>query len=195
MSNPYQSPSADFKYPPGGPGYAPPPDTGFGAVNQVRIFAVLNGVQGMLELPLGLMTASMGVILPAMMKFDQQNNQRPGQPPPEEFLWVMTGFYLAVGIPTILGGILRLFAAWSNFRFRRRTVGILSVCFGLVSVFSCYCAPTGIGILIYGLILLLNPAVKHAFELGDQGQPSDQILASFLPYRPPPQWPPPTGFG
>lgn len=194
MSNPYQSPQADFKLPPGQPGYAPP-DTGFGSVNQVRILAVLNGVQGVLELPMGLMTASMGVILPTLMKVEQQNNPRPGQAP-EEFLWMMTGIYLAIGIPTIIGGILRIVAAWSNFHFKRRTLGILSVCFGMVSVFSCYCAPTGIGLLIYGLILLLNPAVKHAFEMGDQGQTSDQILATFMPYRPAPHWPPPpSGFG
>jgi hypothetical protein len=69
---------------------------------------------------------------------------------------------------------------------------------GMGSVLSCYCAPTGIALLVYGLIVYLNPAVKLAFEMGAQGIPASQILATFVPFRggppmpPPGTWQPPT---
>ncbi|MEX2174061.1 MAG: hypothetical protein WD872_06845 [Pirellulaceae bacterium] len=202
MSNPYQSPTPDLKQFADQPGYVVP-DTGFGSVSQVRIVSVLNGVQGALEIPMGLLLCGMATLFPIMMRMEANNPDRQGgNPPPDEMLWVMTGVYLALGVPTLLAGILRIVAAVSNFRYRRRTLGVLSISLGMVSLLSCYCAPTSIGVLIYGLIVYLNPAVKAAFQMGDEGHPSDQILASFMPYRPvayPPQsWPPPPpggGFG
>lgn len=88
-------------------------------------------------------------------------------------------------------------AGIQNFRYRRRVLGIVSQVCGLASMFGCYCGPTSIMLLIYGLIVYLNPAVQAAFEMGDKGTPTDAILASFLPYPPrqygqPPFQPPPS---
>jgi hypothetical protein len=169
------------------------PDTGYGSVSQVRIVSVLNGVQGALEIPMGLMWVAGGVFLPMMMRMEKERN--PGNAPPDEFLWTISGVYLVMGTLTLAFGGLRIFAAVSNYRYKRRTLGIVSLILGLASMLSCYCAPTGIGVLVYGLIVLLNPAVKAAFAMGEQGLSSDQILQSFIPFRgppqPPPAWPPP----
>jgi hypothetical protein len=192
MSNPYQSPAAQAAA--GQPAYTGA-DTGYGSVSQVRTVAVLNGVQGALEIPMGLMWIAGGIFVPVMIQMEQQRNANRPPGPPEEFLWIMTGMYLAFGTLTLVFGGLRIFAAVSNFRYRRRSLGIVSLCCGLVSLLTCYCAPTGLGILIYGLIVLLHPAVKAAFAMGEKGLTSDQILTSFVPYRPPyppPPWPPPS---
>ena len=83
----------------------------------------------------------------------------------------------------MIAGLLRLYAGIQNFRFRGRTLGIISFSVGLFSMLGCYCAPTSIGVFVYGLIVYLNPAVKAAFEMGEQGMNGDQILASFAMQR------------
>jgi hypothetical protein len=52
---------------------------------------------------------------------------------------------------------------------------------------ACYCAPTSIGVLVYGLIVYFNPAVVAAFELGKRGLRGDAILASFAAPQQPQQ--------
>jgi hypothetical protein len=162
-------------------------------VHQVRIVAVLNAVQGGLELLMGMLTAGMGVFFQIMLQIEKSAN--PGQPraasdPPEAFYWLMAAMYGALGLAVLTGGILRLAACVQNFRFQGRTLGFVSIIGGMASVLSCYCAPTAIAILVYGLIVLLNPAVTMAFAMRKQGYSVDEILAAFMPY-PPVQYPPP----
>ena len=83
MSNPYASPAFDPKKfqdaPP--PMYAPPPGASYGMVSQVRTVAILNAVQGMLEIPMGLLTMSMSVLLPTMMRLDPNFKNQKDAPP------------------------------------------------------------------------------------------------------------------
>ncbi|HEX5104394.1 MAG TPA: hypothetical protein VFV87_11315 [Pirellulaceae bacterium] len=183
MTNPYQSPAFDPKQFQDSPFQAPVSANDYGWVSQVRIVAILNGVQGGLEIPMGLLYVGMAFFLPAMMQMGAANQPPGGSAPPKEFFWFMTGLYLVMGIPVLLAGILRILAAWNNFHFRGRTLGILSMVIGMASAFSCYCAPTGIALLVYGLVVYLNPAVRLAFDMGSQGLAASQILGSFVPYR------------
>jgi hypothetical protein len=197
MSNPYQSPNYQPQHFQD-PAFQPPAGANeYGWVSQTRIVAILNMVQGGLELPVGLMYVGLAFFFPAIVKLDQANNPNfRNEAPPEEMIWFLFAVYMTIGVCVILSGVLRLWAGFSNYRFRGRMLGIVSLVLGMVSVFSCYCAPTGLAILIYGLIVLLNTAVKMAFDMGDQGMSTDQILAAFMPYRPaagqPPAspWPP-----
>ena len=108
--------------------------------------------------------------------------------------WVLGVIYLGLGAPILLAGVLRIFAGVQNFRFRGRTLGIISMIAGMASMLTCYCAPTGIGVLIYGLIVYMNPAVAAAFAMGQQGASGSEILAAFMPYWPlPGQFPPQAG--
>jgi hypothetical protein len=61
-------------------------------------------------------------------------------------------------------------------------MGLVSIIVGLASMFTCYCAPTAIALLVYGLMIYLNNAVRTAFQMGQQGQSAEQILAAFNPY-------------
>lgn len=195
MSNPYQTPSFDSKHFQDA-AYQPPPNN-YGWVSQVRIVSVLNAVQGGLEIPVGLMYLAAAGFIPTVIRMEQANNPNQPNAPPEEMIWFLTGLYLFMGVPALLGGILRIVAGIRNFQFKSRTLGILSFVLGLGSLFSCYCTPTSIAIAVYGLIVMLNPAVKYAFDMGAQGMTSAQILNAFLPYPPqqgyapqPGQWPP-----
>jgi hypothetical protein len=56
---------------------------------------------------------------------------------------------------------------------------------GLLTLLTCYCFPTSLGLFIYGLIVLLNDSVKLGFELADRGYSSAEIKRAFaqLPIR------------
>jgi hypothetical protein len=187
MSNPYQAPSYDPK-----PFQDPVAPTGWGWVNQVRIVAVLNAVQGGLEVAVGLLLTAAGGIISALgASIGAGRGPFANRPEPEMPPWVVGVIYLAIGVPILLIGALRIFAGVQNFRYRGRTLGIISMIVGMASVFTCYCAPTGIGVLIYGMIVYLNPAVIAAFAMGQQGASGQEILAAFMPYRPMPNSPMP----
>lgn len=192
MTNPYQSPAFD---PQQFQDASQPPmvsASDYGWLNQVRIFAVLNAVQGAMEFALGGCLVGMACYLPIFMKeVNARAEHQPGGAPPEEFLWYMVAGYAGVGTFLALLGVVRIWAAIQNFRFRGQTLGIVSISLGMLSVFVCYCAPTAIGLLVYGLIVLLRQPVRAAFAMGKQGMPAAQILAAFIPYRPDPYAQPP----
>ena len=192
MSNPYQPPGFDPKYfqdsPYGQYPSRPMVDSGYGYVAQVRVVAILNCVQGALEIPLGLILTAVAVFVPYAIEMEEQAG-RGGGGPPEEMKWIIGGAYGTIGAALLLSGMLRIVAGIQNYRFRWRTLGMVSYFTGLASMIACYCAPTSIGIMVYGLIVYLNPAVKAAFEMGKQGMSGDQILASFAapgstPFKP-----------
>jgi len=188
MSNPYQPPGFDPQrfqdqpYPPHSVATA-----GLGMVSQIRVVAILNCVQGSLEVLMGLMLAAMAAVIPSMIAAQQA-----GKPagPPAGFEWIMIGTYGVMGGAMLIAGPLRLYAGIQNFRYRARTLGIVSFSVGLISMLGCYCAPTSIAVFIYGLIVYLNPAVKAAFDMGQQGMNADQILTSFVAQGTPPLKPP-----
>ena len=166
MSNPYQSPAFDPKQFQDQTVQMPAGAGDYGWVSQVRIFAILNAVQGGLEMPMGLMLIGAGAFFPAIMAAEKANN--PGANPSDGFLWVLVASYLTIGSLTLIGGLLRIVACFYNFSYRGRGIALASMIAGMASTLTCYCFPTSLAVLIYGLILHMNPAVKQAFEMGAQ---------------------------
>jgi hypothetical protein len=197
MSNPYQSPAFDprqFQDQPAGPAAAYAANW----VSHIRIFSVLNAVQGLLEVLMGLMLAGIGVAMPFISKLKEvQEAKTDGEIPPEQVLWIAGAFYLVIGIVALASGILRIVAGVQNYRLKSRVLGLVSVIVGVAPVFTCYCAPTAIGMLVYGLIIHLDPAVVAAFKMVAQGKTASQVLAAFDPnqaaYYSPPSSPSPSG--
>ena len=147
-------------------GYSLPPRRP-GLVKHVRVLAILMIIQGALECLLGLLVLSVGplAITGALPK-------DPSGPPP-----VIIGvFAVGLGLLLLASGGLLIFAGIKNRRYRSRTLGLVALGAGAVSIITIYCAPTAIGLLIYGLVVYLNGDVRRAFELGEQGATSDQIL-------------------
>ncbi|MDP7017127.1 MAG: hypothetical protein QGG36_15075 [Pirellulaceae bacterium] len=104
-------------------------------------------------------------------------------PPPEQMMLFMTVMYGALGAVAMLVGAVHVFAGLQNYRFRRRVFGTVALGMGMLSVFTCYCAPTGIALAIYGMIVYLNGPVVSAFDMAKQGYSGDAVLATFNRYR------------
>jgi hypothetical protein len=201
MSNPYQTPAFDPRQFQDRPLAGPVAAYGANWVGHVRSFAVLNAVQGILETFVGIGASVLGVALPAIGKIEGVRQAQGNQGGQSDQMMFFAGIvYLAIGIPVLASGILRIVAGVQNFRFKSRVLGLVSIIVGVAPVFTCYCGPTAIAMLVYGLIIHLDPAVVAAFKMVSEGKTVSQVLAEFDPYQaafyPPPQpgspLPPPT---
>lgn len=147
-------------------------------VGQVTVVAILLIIEGALELIIAPVFLFVG---PAMiLEFDQQSAEIPPA--------VVGGIISLFGVLVLAAAVLKIWAGIKNLKYRGRTLGIVAVASAGLSMFLCYCAPSGLALLIYGLIVYLNGDVARAFELGEQGWSPDQIKASFLarPFQRPP---------
>ena len=58
---------------------------------------------------------------------------------------------------------------------------------------TCYCAPTSLSAMVYGLVVLFNTDVIQAFQMAESGMPPSEIRAHFAQRRhedgrPRPDW-------
>jgi hypothetical protein len=60
-------------------------------------------------------------------------------------------------------GLLQLRAGYRLRSFRSRTLGLVALSAGVATVFGCYCAPTSIALLIWGVVVLANRDVIARF--------------------------------
>jgi hypothetical protein len=157
--------------PPGGyqgGGYPPLPPRRSGYVGQVTVVAILMIVQGTLVSLIGLLCMIAG---PAMFSLSGSSHQAEE----ERVIALFGGIYILFGGLLLGTGGLNIAAGIKNLKYRSRTLGIVALCIGGLAMFTCYCAPTAIGLMIYGLIIYLNQDVSRAFEMGEQGASQDQI--------------------
>ena len=183
MSNPYETPAGDLPNSFGG-GSLPPPQPP-GLVGQVRIVSILMIVQGSLDVLVGLGLIGMGIFMGIFMReaMQEQQLQQPNAPSPEFMGNLMMGIYSGIGVVITIIGALNIFAGFRNWKFKGRTLGVLSLVAGIGAVFTCYCAPTSIALCIYGLIVYLNAPVAAAFRMGEEGYSGDEIIMTFSPVR------------
>jgi hypothetical protein len=149
-------------------------------VSHVRTVAILMIVNGSLQLLLGVMFVGMVVFMAIVTLRDKAED-----PPPAErlSLAVMVVFYVGLGLVLLLAGVLNIRAGRRARAFRNRRF-VLVALFGNAAVApTFYCAPTSLGLLIYGVLVFYNAEVVRAFELGDQGVPAAEIEKRF-PRRP-----------
>jgi hypothetical protein len=160
--------------------------------SHIKVVAILMIVQGALETIMGAFFAIMG---PLMFGLTKWTSTLPGgSPPPPDFnlsAGLISGIYLALGLPVLAVGIFRIIAGIRNLKYRGRVMGIVALALGAVSFMTCYCMPTSIALLVYGLITYLDEQSKRAFALGEQGQAPEAILLEVL--RPPDATPYGTG--
>ena len=103
----------------------------------------------------------------------------PAAPMPAGFELIMLAMYGSMGLISLVIGVLGIWAGIRMLKFRGRTLGIVALSSGLLSIAGCYCLPTAIGLFIYGLIVLLNEPVKSAFAMGEQGRTASEIQNQF----------------
>lgn len=179
MSNPFESPK------PVPAGHVPPEmDAGrmarSGLLRQLPVLGVLMIVQGTLVLLMGLGLIALGVFMPQFMEA-QMAQEMQGQSAAEASAAVesartiMLVMYGGFGVVLAIVGGLGIYAGIRIISYRGRVLGIVALSVGFVPVITCYCAPTGIALGIYGLIVLLNSDVVLAFQLKEQGCTTDQV--------------------
>jgi hypothetical protein len=181
MSNPYASPESM-------PG---PNDSGsdrtqgrtlgdVGMVRQVVVVAILMIVQGSLEVVVGIFLLVMAAVMPGVLMNQPGafGGQGPGAPDAKTIATIATAMYAGMGAVALAVGALKIFAGIRNLKYRGRILGIVALVSGVASMLTCYCLPTGLALLIYGLIVHLNADVARAFQLGQEGYTPDQIKAS-----------------
>jgi hypothetical protein len=173
--------------PPSGPPPVPPPHfssgyfsdakadqhrrpIGRGMVGHVPIVAGLMVGLGVLEIAVALFFALLGLVSLALPPQAGLPNQE-----------LLAAFYGALAMFVGACGILRVAAGLYNFRFRRRKLGIVALGLGLAAAFTGFCAPTAIGLAVYGLIVFVNESVVAAFEMGASGKSPSEIQAAFPP--------------
>jgi len=161
---------------------APAPTGSRGMVHHVMALSILMIVHGSLTALCGLGAGAMAFVMPALIKAQAGMPRQPGmpaQPMPVEMETMMLVIYGGAGIVLLFSGILGVWGGVRIMKFRSYTLGIVALSGGLLAIFGCYCAPTAIALFIYGLIVMLNPQVKQAFEMGEQGRSPADIQSHF----------------
>jgi hypothetical protein len=148
--------------------------------NQVIVVAILLIVQGVLEILMGLLLFFIAIVFVPMMAEEvarQQAGGRPGFGPglPKDFEQLATPIYLAMGLIGLVVGGLHIVAGIRNLSYRGRAFGLVALFAGILSVGTCYCSLTALGLLIYGAIVYFNEQTARAFELGEQGISAAEI--------------------
>ena len=165
--NPYAAPTPQAPFDPS----ALPSSSGM--VNQVMVVGILQIVFGAMELLMGGLLLFYAVLFAVMPNIE---NRSGNSPPPEFLFWASIG--LAVAGTVVLGfAILRIVTGIYSFWFKQRTLMLVSLIGGMVTVFTCYCSLFSIGVGIYGLIVMLDPAVKQAYRLAAEGVSAEEIKA------------------
>lgn len=154
-------------------------------VKQVRLLSIFFYVQGGLEILVSLYYFFLAAFFPTMMVANQRKGFNQAGPSEETMIWIMIGAFVGIGLLILIAGVLRIFAAYRSYKFTGRGLAIASLVVGAATCMTCYCAPTSIALLVYGLIVYCNPEVTAAFAMRKQGHSPDQILAAFNPYQQP----------
>ncbi len=175
MENPYQSPTAPL----GPPNPVDPFHRRRGLVRHVRVVAILMIVQGALELLAAVGLGAMAVYMPIVIRQMQQLQKQPvmaNQPA----IWIVPLVYGGIAAVALAAGVLHLVAGVRNYRFRGRTLGIVALACGMLTILTCYCLPTAVALAVYGLIVYLNREVSEAFRMGEAGSEPAEIVATLL---------------
>jgi hypothetical protein len=139
-------------------------------VGQVKLVGILMIVHGITVAIMGGLYAALGSMF---MFFTPPAGG--GGPPPELFLVV----YGVIGGAILICGILTSIAGYRVMTLRNRVFGLVALFLNVVPLISCYCAPTSIAMMVYGLIVLFQPDVSRAFGLVAGGATAEEAVRKF----------------
>jgi hypothetical protein len=150
-------------------------------VSQVMVVAILMIVQAVLELLMGILLVAMAVVFVVAFRAEAAGGgvDPAQQPATDVAMWTLGSFYGGAGLVSLLAAGFHGYAGYRNFYFQGRVMGLVAMVFGLVTVLTCYCAPTAVALGIYGMIVYLNEEVSRAFALGESGRTRREIDRAF----------------
>jgi|GEM_PF-1659251 len=144
-------------------------------VRQLPVFGGLLIAQGALTILMGLFLVAMAM-LPSLLEAVAAGANSSPHPVSPAYLMVVYG---VLGALAITGGVVQIITGMKIIDFRGKTWGFVSIGVCIASVFTCYCGPTGIGLCIWGFILLLNPQVIEAIKQRESGRSKIDVLNMF----------------
>lgn len=145
-------------------------------VGQVKVVSILMMVQGGLAILMGLLQ-----VVGSAANLAGVGSRPPGN---ETLFNILFGLQLLLGLAVLVVGPLTIFAGIKASKFQSRKLALVALFANILPIFTCYCAPTSLAVMIYGLIVMFNAQVAEAFQLGEQGTPPEQIIARYSPPRP-----------
>ena len=151
-------------------------------VRQVPIIGILMIVNGVLCILYGFVQMAMGPFMQsifAMRGAQAPPQQRAQMQQVQEMMKIFTYVYAAMGIANAAGGVLNIAAGIPALRYRRRIFVIVGLFANIATFASCYCMPTSLGLMIWGLIVMFQKDVDKAFEMGAVGHSVDEIKRRF----------------
>jgi hypothetical protein len=137
-------------------------DLGRGLIGHVLTVSIMQIVMAVLELVMALFLIGYGVILPQVLNQANQANH-------SEKLSASAALGLTIGLTAfgcliLASAILRIVSGINGLQLRRRRLMLVSLIFGMTSIFTCYCSLFSIALGVYGIVVLFDPAVMRAFE-------------------------------
>lgn len=124
------------------------------AVHFVTLFALLL-VQGVVEFIMGSALVCASLSRGFLMQAREE--------PPFLHEGTVTGIYTAIGAVCIAAGVMRVLASIDVLRGKRRVFILAATVFGLVTSFTCYCAPTSLLLAIYAFAVLHTKEGRGVF--------------------------------
>ncbi len=151
-----------------------------GLVNQVLVVGILQIVLGVMELMMAGLLIFYAVLFGFVMPNIKDGNRQ--EMPPEAMFWISIACAVG-GAVVLVFAILRIVSGTYSFWFKQRTMMMVSLIGGMVTVLTCYCSLFSVGVGIYGLIVMLDPAVRQAYRMAAEGMPAEEIKARFARAR------------
>lgn len=136
-------------------------------VGRIRLVAILMIVQGGLLIAIGILFGVLSLCSGMIVEESVRQGKAPIAADPEFYEWYLFVVYAVVAAIFSIPGILQVWAGICNYRCRRRGLGIAALVTSLVTVFTILCAPTAIGLAVFGLIVYLD---RNAVEVFRQGE-------------------------
>ncbi len=131
-------------------------------MTRVRIAARLLAVQGLAE-------CLAGIVYCALAAIGALTGSLPGDTPRHR-VSSMSWLMVAAGLGMLVLGSLKVFTGIRNSALRNRGLGYIAFLSALPTAMTVHCAPTGLAIMVYGLIVYSLPAGRAAFRGGVSNQ-------------------------
>jgi hypothetical protein len=128
-------------------------------VSQVPALGIVMMIHGAMILSLGILLVVYGLFF-AAATYDTPNELAA---PTELIAQLVVSSMVGIGLLHFLPGVLQIVAGWRTRTYRSRGFAIAALGAGLLAMVGCYCAPTSIAMLIWGLVVLLGKDVVARF--------------------------------
>jgi len=88
---------------------------------------------------------------------------------------VVSGIYVVMGLLVLVSGMLNFVAGIRCLSYRGRANPLVALFSNLVPMLTCYCIPTSLGLMIYGLVVMFQSDVAYAFSEVARGVPPERF--------------------